>query len=99
MILLIDLAHFQNGEISDEFAENLDICLARDTQATDDGSAPVLLAISDSNVYDGHIGKGYPTDLKRKFLAVRKKDSEEVRVCVSQYCFHCFESNLIFFFS
>lgn len=72
------LAHFQNGEISDEFAENLDICLAKDTQATDDGSPSVLLAISNKNVYDGHIGKGYPTDLKRKFLAVRKKDSEEV---------------------
>lgn len=75
---LIGLAHFQNGEISDEFAENLDICLAKDTQAADDGSPSVLLAISKNNVYDGRIGQGYPTDLKRKFLVVRKKDSEEV---------------------
>lgn len=76
-LLFFGLAHFQNGELSDEFAGNLDICVAKDTQ--NEGASPVLLAISKNNVYDGYIGKGYPTDLKRKFLAIRKKDSEEVR--------------------
>lgn len=70
------LAHFQNGELSDEFADNLDICLAKHTNAED--KSPVLLAISENNVYDGYVGKGYPTDLKRTFLAIRKKDSEDV---------------------
>lgn len=75
-MLLFVLAHFQNGELSDEFAANLDVCLAKDTQ--NDNSPSVLLAVSKDNVYDGYVGKGFPTDLKRTFLAVRKKDSEEV---------------------
>lgn len=76
IIVCFNIAHFQNGELSDEFAENLDICLAKDIQ--EDGKSSVLLATSKNNVYDGYIGKGYPTDLKRTFLAIRKKDSEEV---------------------
>lgn len=75
-MLLFVLAHFQNGELSDEFAANVDVCLAKDTQ--NDNSPSVLLAVSKDNVYDGYVGKGFPTDLKRTFLAVRKKDSEEV---------------------
>lgn len=68
------LAHFQNGEVSDEFAANVDVCLAKDTH----NSAPVLLTISKENAYDGYVGKGFPNDLKRTFIAIRKKDSEEV---------------------
>lgn len=77
-------AHFQNGEISDEFAANVDVCMARDTQNV--SSPPILLAISKDNAYDGYVGKGYPTDLKRTFIAIRKKDSEEVsRIQFYQY--------------
>lgn len=70
------LAHFQNGELSDEFAANLDVCLAKDTQ--NEASPPILVSVSKDNVYDGYIGKGFPTDLKRTFIAIRKKNSEEV---------------------
>lgn len=51
--------------------------MAKNTQ--DDKAAPVLLAVSKDNAYDGYVGKGYPTDLKRTFIAIRKKDSEEVK--------------------
>lgn len=98
MILRSGLAHFQNGELSDEFAENLDVCLAKDTQAADEGTSSVLLAISKNNVYDGRIGKGYPTDLKRKFLAIRKKNSEEVRTHKHAFLFNS-HLNLNFIFS
>lgn len=70
------LAHYQNGEISDEFAENLDVCLANDTQ-TEIGSS-VLLTVSKDNVYDGYVNKGFPIDLKRTFIAIRKANSDKV---------------------
>lgn len=70
------LAHFQNGELSDEFAASMDFCLAKDTQT--DIAPSVLLGISNANVYDGYVGRGYPTNLKRTFIAIRKKGSEEV---------------------
>lgn len=69
-------AHFQNGELSDEFASGLDVCLGTDSQT--DKAASVLVAVSKDNVYDGYVGKDFPTDLKRTFLAIRKKNSEEV---------------------
>lgn len=72
----MSLAHFQNGELSDEFAANLDVCFGKNTQ--DDGASPVLVAVSKDNVYDGYVGKGFPTDLKRTFIAIRKKNSEKV---------------------
>lgn len=70
------LAHYQNGEISDEFAENLDVCLANDTQT--ENASSVLLTVSKDNVYDGYINKGFPIDLKRTFIAVRKANSDKV---------------------
>lgn len=70
------LAHYQNGEISDEFAQNFDVCLANDTQ-TENG-ASVLLTVSKDNVYDGYINKGFPTELKRTFIAIRKANSDKV---------------------
>lgn len=72
------LAHFQNGELSDEFAVGLDVCIAKDSQR--DEMPPVLVAVSNNNVYDGYIGKGFPSDLKRTFIAIRKKNSEEVGI-------------------
>lgn len=81
--------------MSDEFAESLDICVAKDTQ--NEGTSSVLLAISKNNVYDGYIGKGYPTDLKRKFLAIRKKDSEEVRLANQLIHFFVLQSDTIYF--
>lgn len=71
------LAHYQNGEISNEFAQNLDVCLANDTQ-TENASA-VLLTVSKDNVYDGYINKGFPIDLKRTFIAIRKANSNRVQ--------------------
>lgn len=84
LLHFIRLAHFQNGELSDEFVRGVDVCMAKDSE--NEGSSPVLLAISKNNVYDGVINKGYPTDLERTFIAIRKKNSEEVRMlaCTSR---------------
>lgn len=69
-------ARYQNGEISDEFAQSLDVCLATDTQTED--HSPVLMTISNKNVYDGYVNKNARTDLKRKFIAVRKANTNNV---------------------
>lgn len=75
-LLFILLAHFQNGEIGDELAKNLDVCLASDTQT--EKAEPVLLAVSNNNVYDGYVNKDFPRDLKRTFIAIRKANSDHV---------------------
>lgn len=69
-------AHYQNGEIGEEFTRNLDVCLATDTQT--EKTEPVLLTISNNNAYDGYVGKDFRTDLKRTFVAVRKANSDKV---------------------
>lgn len=53
--------------------------------AQDETSANILLTISKDNVYDGIVGRGYPTDLKRTFIAIRKKNSEEVYKMLKHY--------------
>lgn len=78
-------AHFQNGKVSNEFASEMDVFKGADTQQ--DGAADILVAVSKNNVYDGYIGQDYPTDLKRTFIAIRKKHSDEVNypfICYSQ---------------
>lgn len=86
-------AHFQNGRISDEFANEMDVFKATDTQQ--DGSPHVLLAVSKNNVYDGYIGQEFPNDLKRSFIAIRKKNSDEVRTTAAMpkfdLLFHVFK--------
>lgn len=72
------LAHYQNGTLSDEFASNSDVCLATDTQ--DDKLPKVLLTVSNNNAYDGYVGKDFPTDLKRTFIGIHKKDTNEVKL-------------------
>lgn len=54
----------------------MDTCLATDTKKEDE--APVALVVSGNNVYDGYIGDGFPTDLVKTFIGIRKKDSNEV---------------------
>lgn len=75
-IYSILLAHYQNGELSDEFARNLDACVATDMKS--DKKSDVLVTVSNENAYDGYISRDFPTDLRRKFIAIRKKDSSEV---------------------
>lgn len=72
------VAHYQNGAITKETAANMDVCFADDTGK--DGDNKVALTISNNNVYDGYIGAGFPTDLVKTFIGVRKKDSNEVRL-------------------
>lgn len=62
----------------------MDVFKATDTQR--DGSASVLVAVSKKNVYDGYIGQDFPTDLKRTFVAIRKKDSDEVTLVEVNEC-------------
>lgn len=80
--------------MSDEFAAGLDVCIAKDSQR--DELPPVLVAVSNDNVYDGYIGKGFPSDLKRTFIAIRKKNSEEVGFAYVALILICFD-NLIYF--
>lgn len=70
-------AHFQNGAISKENAASMDTCLAIDINR-ESGARQVALAISNNNVYDGYIGEGFPTELTKTFIGIRKKDSNEV---------------------
>lgn len=72
------LAHYQNGELSDEFSKNLDACIAIDTKS--DKKANVLVTVSNENAYDGYVSRNFPTDLKKKFIAIRKKDSSKVPI-------------------
>lgn len=75
-VLIFLPAHYQNGELSDEFARDLDACVATDTK--DEKKANVLVTVSNDNAYDGYVSRNFPTDLRRKFIAIRKKDSSQV---------------------
>lgn len=55
----------------------MDTCLAIDTHRQG-GAKQVALAVSNNNVYDGYIGDGFPTELTKTFIGIRKKDSNEV---------------------
>lgn len=81
---VIYVAHFQNGTISDEFANEMDVFRATDTQQ--DGSASVLVAVSKSNVYDGYVGLDAAADLRRRFIAVRKKGADQVTLVEVNEC-------------
>lgn len=73
--MIYSVAHF-SGEPNDDFVANLDILPAKNKE--DENCAEILLAVSEDNLYDGIVGRGYPTDLKRTFIAIRKKGSDEV---------------------
>lgn len=62
----------------------MDVFKATDTQQ--DGSASVLVAVSKSNVYDGYIGVDAPADLRRRFIAVRKKGADQVTLVEVNEC-------------
>lgn len=72
---VIFLAHF-HGELSDEFATSLDVCTAENSK--NDESLAMLIAVSKTNLYDGVLKKGYPTNKKRTLIAIRKKNSDQV---------------------
>lgn len=55
----------------------MDTCLAIDTNRKANAKQ-VALAVSNNNVYDGYIGDGFPTELTKTFIGIRKKDSNEV---------------------
>lgn len=55
----------------------MDTCLAVNTEEGHD--TKVALVVTNNNVYDGYVGKGFPTDLVKTYIGIRKKDSNEVR--------------------
>ncbi|XP_031637778.1 uncharacterized protein LOC116350183 isoform X3 [Contarinia nasturtii] len=68
------VAYFQNGQMTDNFAANLDVCTVKDS------TNKILLAISKDNIYDGYIDHSSLTKLNKTFLAIRKKKSEKVKL-------------------
>lgn len=56
----------------------MDACIATDTNVNAYKKADVLVTVSNENAYDGYVSRDFPTDLRRKFIAIRKKDSSEV---------------------
>lgn len=55
----------------------MDTCLAVDTDKAH--GAKVAIVVSNNNVYDGYVGQGFPTDLVKTYIGIRKKDTNEVR--------------------
>lgn len=69
---------FQNGSLSDEFSSGLDICIAKKIQNDNNDASSLLLALSKDNVYDGLIDGNSSSNLKKLFIGIRKRTSEEV---------------------
>lgn len=55
----------------------MDTCLAVDTAKGHD--TKVALVVSNNNVYDGYISQGFPTELQKTYIGIRKKDTNEVK--------------------
>lgn len=66
-----------SGEISDEFSSNLDVLIAKDNRTANTSS--LVLAFTEDNVYDGFIYSSFPNNLRKSFVGIRKKSSEEVK--------------------
>ena len=54
----------------------MDACLGRNKEK--ENNSEVAMAITDNNVYAGYVGEGFPTDLAKTYIGIRKKDSNEV---------------------
>lgn len=54
----------------------MDACIGIDT--ANERNDSLLIAISKNNVYEGYIDKGYPTNLRKTLIGIRKRDSNEV---------------------
>ncbi|XP_055308619.1 uncharacterized protein LOC129572634 isoform X2 [Sitodiplosis mosellana] len=78
------IVQFQNGSLSNEFASGLDVCIAKDIQ--NENTSSLLLALSKDNVYDGLIDRNPSCNLKKTFIGVRKKTSEEVKLVEVTEC-------------
>lgn len=50
--------------------------MAKDTN--NDDSSAILMAISKNNLYDGVLQKGFPTNKKRRLIAIGKKKLNQV---------------------
>lgn len=69
---------FQNGSLSDEFSSGLDIRIAKGIQNDNTDASSLLLALSNDNVYGGLIDANSSCNLKKMFIGIRKRTSEEV---------------------